>query len=156
LEAVMNGRYAGYWVMTNTQQELIVRVTPDLIMQIGVTPESGWDLIEVQGMLHSLAAPGEMVDIPAAPPTAPVAVPGFCQDAASLYAGPGTHFQQVGSLLKNESLPVLGRSHDGHWLKLLYAPAAEGMAWARLSETVMTAGEPPVVAVSGDKFDLQE
>jgi len=144
LEAVMNGRYAGYLVTTNHQQELIVRVTPSLIVQIQVTPESGWHLADVQSILNSLAAPGEQVDIPAVRPAEPVVVPGFCQDAAFLYAGPGAHFEQVGLLVEGESLPVTGRSYDGRWVKLLYPPAADGIAWARLSETVVTAGEPPI------------
>jgi uncharacterized protein YraI len=71
-------------------------------------------------------------------------VPGFCQDAAFLYAGPGAHFEQIGLLPEGESLPVTGRSHDGRWVKLFYPPASDGIAWARLSDMVVTAGELPI------------
>ena len=144
LEAVMNGRYAGYLVTTNHQRELVVRVTPDLIVQIQVTPESGWHVADVQSILNSLAAPEDEVDIPAVRPAEPVAVPGFCQDAAFLYAGPGAHFEEVGLLPEGESLAVTGRSHDGRWVKLFYPPASDSIAWARLSDMVVTAGELPI------------
>ena len=147
LETVMNGRYPAYLVTTDENQELIVRITPSLIVQIQVTPASGWHLTDAAGILNSLAAPDETIIVPAVRPTAPVVVPGFCQEAVSLYAGPGDHFQQIGSLRTGESLSLIGRSHDGLWLKLLYPATADGLAWAKVSETITTAGKPPIEPV---------
>jgi hypothetical protein len=147
LEAAANGRYAGYLLTTNQQQELILRLTPDLILQIQVTPATAWQLPDVQGILNSLAAAKETINLPTTRPTSPVAMPGFCRDVAPLYSGPGEHFEQVGLLSAYESSTVIGRSHDGRWIKLLYPSATNGIAWASLSETVITAGEPPIEAI---------
>ena len=143
LEAAVYGRYAGY-LLTTDQQQLILRLTPDLLLQIQVTPQTAWQLPDVQNILASLAAPNETIDIPASQPAAPVALPDFCQDAVHLYSGAGTHFEQVGLFFTNNSLPVLGFSHDGRWLKLLYPNAPDRTAWASLTEAITTAGEPPI------------
>ena len=143
LEAIVNGRYAGY-LLTNDQQQLILRLTPNLILQIQVTPTTAWQLPDVQSILNSLAAPTETIELPAAPPTDPVAVPAFCHDTAQLYAGPGIHFEEVGLLIANDALPVIGRSHDGRWLKLLYPNTNNSTAWVSLEDAITTAGQLPI------------
>ena len=144
LEAANNGRYAGYLLTTEQQQHLILRLTPTLLMQIQVMPQMAWQLPDVQNILNSLAAPGDPIDLPAIRPTAPVAVPNFCQEAVHLYSGPGTHFEEIGLLFANDSLPVIGHSRDGRWLKLLYSESNNNTAWAPLQDTIATAGKPPI------------
>ncbi|MCB8942373.1 MAG: hypothetical protein H6658_01225 [Ardenticatenaceae bacterium] len=147
LAAAANGRYAGYLLTTDQQQTLILRLTPSLIVQIQVTPQPAWQLADVQGILNSLAAPNEAIDTPAVSPTDPQAIPTFCREAATLYAGAGEHFAPVGLLLAHDSLPIIGHSHDGRWLKLLYPNTPDHTAWASLQDTIATSGKPPIEAI---------
>jgi hypothetical protein len=144
LESATNGRYPGYLLTINHHQALILRLTPHLILQIQITPQTAWQLPDVQNILNSLAAPEEAIELPATHPADPIATPSFCHDAAHLYSGPGTHFAEVGLLFANESLTIIGFSHDGRWLKLLYPQAPNHTAWVSLTESIATTGEPPI------------
>jgi hypothetical protein len=144
LEAVVNGRYAGYLVTIQANQSLLMRLTPTLIIHMQLAPDSAWQAADGQSILASLAAPDEAITLPTKRPASPVAVVAFCQESAILYAGPGKHFEPVGTLATDEALPLLGRSLDGRWAKLIYPAAPDGTAWAALTDVIITAGAPPI------------
>jgi hypothetical protein len=134
------GRYGGYSVLVDEQYELVVRVTPELIVRLQTADSAAWSHPDIQAILQSLAAPRDEVVLPAPNPESPIITTNFCQGMVNLYTGPGTHFEYVGVLTPEKAFTVIGRSHDQQWVKLDFPDAPDGIAWAYAPTTIVTAG----------------
>lgn len=67
------------------------------------------------------------------------------EDKVNVRSGPSYFYDLVGVLLVGQSVPVLGKSTAGEWLKISYPGSPDGTGWVFASYMDLTKGEIPVV-----------
>jgi uncharacterized protein YgiM (DUF1202 family) len=74
-------------------------------------------------------------------------------EAIFVRAGPGTNYDQVGKLDKNEVAPITGRDAKGAWWQIVYPPGTDKHGWVSGDAqfaTITNAENVAVVAVDAD------
>jgi len=129
--------------------------------------------IQVQALVLPTATPAPMPTQPsvsptpvqaapteaAAPTVAPNRVTNVENDKVNLRKGPGTGYEIVGQLMKDESALVKAKSADGTWWQIEFAAGEKGLAWV-IGELVQFKGDaagllvvkvaPPAEATAAD------
>lgn len=67
------------------------------------------------------------------------------EEKVNVRSGPSYFYDLVGVLLVGQSVPVIGKSIAGEWLKIVYPGSPDGTGWVFASYMDLTKGEIPIV-----------
>jgi hypothetical protein len=82
-------------------------------------------------------------------PFGPMVTVNMDQEQINVRAGPsaGGEYPIVGILQQGETVPALGRSPGGDWIKIVYPTVEGGVAWVYAYLVTVSGGELPIVEV---------
>jgi uncharacterized protein YraI len=129
----------------NTEDAMVVSSDPVFIQIAALMPPTATPAPEPTAAPTVLPAQTAAAEAPTAVPTSAAArIVNVENDKVNVRSGPGTGYDLVGKVLKDEGALVKGKSEDGTWWQIEYADGKAGLAWV-FGELVQFSGDAAVV-----------